>query len=160
MKKKNATGKLIAIDMYNCGINEILDETAAEAILSSGCRDFKMQCQEIIKFKEDEQHEYSLSAICRKGHVTLHVYPELGFIAADIFTCSEQADSAGLARYIRTKFNADKSKITLVDRVDFGSESDMKPNRRSTTKFIRRTQNIGGNIGGQLKKMILKPKSI
>lgn len=156
MKKKKATGKLIAIDMYNCGVNEIEDESAAEAILSTGCQEFSMQCQEIIKFKEDEHHEYSLSAICRQGHVTLHVYPELGFIAADIFTCAEAADSAGMAKYIRAKFNADKSKITLVDRVDFGSESDMKPNRRSTVKFIRRTQ----NIGGRLKKIILKPRSI
>lgn len=156
MKIKKFTGKLIAIDMYNCGVNEIGNPQKAEELLLQGCKEFNMQSQQIVCFQEEGQQEYSISAICKQGHVTLHVYPELGFIAADVFSCYDEADPAGMGRFLRTEFNADKTKITLLDRGDFGSENDMKPNRRSNTKWIRRTQ----NIGGQLKKMMLKPRGI
>ena len=48
----------------------------------------------------------------------------------------------------------------LLDRGDFGSKYDMKPNHRSNIKFIRRTQNVTKNVGAQLKKMMLKPRGI
>ena len=48
----------------------------------------------------------------------------------------KEADPASMASYLRVAFDADKSKITLLDRGDFGSQSDMKPSRRSNIKFI------------------------
>lgn len=142
--------------MYNCNDAILADAEAAEKALKAACEDYSMPVCQTICHSEEEGKEYSLSAICRQGHVTLHVYPEVGFATADVFSCYENADPAGLARYLRIYFDADKSKITLLDRGDFGSESDMKPHRRSNTKFIRRTQ----NIGGQLKKIMMKPRSL
>ena len=146
MQPKKFTGKLIAIDMYNCGVNEVNDTEKAKTLLQV--------CQ------EEGQSEYSISVLCKQGHVTLHVYPKLGFIAADIFSCYDDADPAGMARYLRSAFDCDKAKITLLDRGDFGSKYDMKPNHRSNIKFIRRTQNVTKNVGAQLKKMMLKPRGI
>ena len=160
MQPKKFTGKLIAIDMYNCGINEISDTDKAEELLLQGCEKFKMQKQQIICTQEEGKSEYSLLASCKQGHVTLHIYPALGFIAADIFTCFDEADPAGMARYLRSAFDCDKAKITLLDRGDFGSKYDMKPNHRSKIKFIRRTQNVTKNVGDKLKKMMLKPRGI
>ncbi|MBR5582086.1 MAG: S-adenosylmethionine decarboxylase, partial [Phascolarctobacterium sp.] len=87
--------------------------------------------------------------------VTLHIYPELGFVTADIFSCLEGATPDKVSKYMRAYFDADKSKITLLDRGDFGTLSDMKPHRRSNVKFIRRTQ----NLGGKLKRFFSKPRS-
>ena len=115
VKQKNFIGKLIAIDMYNCGSEEIGDPKLAEELLLKGCQEFAMQSQQIICCQEEGQHEYSLFAICKQGHVTLHAYPELGFMTADIFSCFEAAEPASMARYLREAFDADKSKITLLD---------------------------------------------
>lgn len=156
MNQKKFTGKLIAVDMYNCSDAVLVDADAAEKTLIKACGDFNMPVCQTVRHNEDEATEYSLSAICQQGHVTLHVYPEVGFVTADVFSCYETADPAGLARFLRNYFDADKSKITLLDRGDFGSESDMKPHRRSNIKFIRRTQ----NIGGKLKKIMMKPRSL
>lgn len=156
MKIKKLTGKLIAIDMYNCCAAILNDAEAAEKALEQACLDFSMQPCQIIRNQEEDQNEYSLFAICKRGHVTAHIYPEEGFVAADVYSCYENSDPAGMARYLRTYLDADKSKITLLDRGDFGTESDMKPHRRSNIKFIRRTQ----NFGGQLKKIMTKPRSI
>ncbi len=156
MKIKKLTGKLIAIDMYNCSAAILNDAAAAEKALETACLEFCMQPCQTIRNQEDNQNEYSLFAICKQGHVTLHVYPEEGFVAADVYSCYENSDPAGMARFLRIYLDADKSKITLLDRGDFGTESDMKPHRRSNIKFIRRTQ----NFGGKLKKMMMKPRSI
>lgn len=156
MKAKKYTGKLIAVDMYNCDIEEISDRKGAEEILARGLEEFGMCSQELVCCTEEGQSEYSLSAICKQGHVTLHVYPDIGFITADVFSCRQEADPAAMARYLRISFDADKSKITLLDRGDFGNESDMKPTRQSNIKFTRRTKYVGDKI----KKIMLKPRSI
>lgn len=160
MQPKKFTGKLIAIDMYNCGVNELSNTEKAQELLLAGCEEFHMENKHVICSQEEGQSEYSLLAACKQGHVTLHIYPELGFIAADIFSCFDDADPAGMARYLRQAFNCDKAKITLLDRGDFGSKYDMKPNHRSNIKFIRRTQNVTQNVGDKLKKMILKPRGM
>lgn len=156
MSTKKFTGKLIAVDMYNCSdviINNLED---AKEQLQHACSAFGLQPCDIVVRKEEEQSEYSLFAICKQGHVTLHVYPELGFSTADVFSCLEDAEPENVAKYLRTYFDADKSKITLLDRGDFGTLSDMKPHRRSKVKFIRRTQ----NLGGKLKNIIMRPRSL
>ena len=160
MKQKNFLGKLIALDMYNCGTEEIATPAVAEELLLKGCEQFSMGCQQIVCNQEEGAKEYSLFAICQQGHVTLHIYPDMGFMTADIFTCSAKADPAALARNLREAYDADKSKITLLDRGDFGSKNDMKPTRRSRIKLIRRTKNVTSSMGSKLKKMMMKPRSI
>ena len=156
MTTKKFTGKLIAIDMYNCSDNIIKDEAAAKEQLQQACNFFGLHPCDIITRKEEEQSEYSLFAICKQGHVTLHIYPNMGFATADVFSCMEGAEPENVAKFLRTYFDADKSKITLLDRGDFGTLSDMKPHRRSKVKFIRRTQ----NLGGKLKKIMMRPRSL
>ncbi|MGM9529245.1 MAG: S-adenosylmethionine decarboxylase family protein [Phascolarctobacterium sp.] len=160
MKQKSFLGKLIAVDMYNCGTEEVVTPAVAEEKLRKGCEEYSMRCQQIVCYQEEGAKEYSLFAICQQGHVTLHIYPEMGFMTADIFSCFADADPAAMARYLREAFDADKSKITLLDRGDFGSKNDMKPTHRSKIKFIRRTKNVTSNMGSKLKKMMMKPRSI
>ena len=160
MKQKAFLGKLIAIDMYNCGTEETATPTVAEELLRKGCEEFALRYQQIVCYQEEGAKEYSLFAICQQGHVTLHVYPEMGFMTADLFSCCANADPAALARYLRQAFDADKSKITLLDRGDFGSKNDMKPTHRSKIKLIRRTKNVTSSMGSKLKKMMMKPRSI
>lgn len=144
------------MDMYNCDARCLADRGKAEELLRQACTDNDMGLLDIVCSQQEQLDEYSLVAVCDRGHICLHIYPLLGFIAADVFTCRQEADSAKTARQLRTDFAADKSKITLLDRGDFGSESDMKPHRRSKIKLLRRTV----NLGGRLKKMMLKPRGI
>ena len=160
MQPKKFTGKLIAIDMYICGVNEVNDTEKAKTLLQEGCDEYRMNSHELLVCQEEGQSEYSISALCKQGHVTLHVYPKLGFIAADIFSCYDDADPAGMAHYLRIAYTCDKAKITLLNLREYISKYDMKPNHRSNIKFIRRTQNVTKNVGAQLKKMMLKPRGI
>ena len=156
MSTTKFTGKLIAVDMYNCSDAIIQNLNDAKDQLQHACNAFGLQPCDIIVRKEEEQSEYSLFAICKQGHVTLHIYPELGFVTLDGFSCLEGAEPEKVSKYMRAYFDADKSKITILDRGDFGTLSDMKPHRRSKIKLIRRTQNLGGKI----KKLFSRPRSI
>ena len=156
MKKVDCTGKLIAMDMYNCDAGRLSEPAGAEELLRQACNENDMGLLDIVCSKDELHTEYSLVAVCDRGHVCLHIYPQLGFIAGDVFSARQEADSGKTARQLREMFAADKAKITLLDRGDFGSESDMKPHRRSNIKLIRRTV----NFGGKLKKMMLKPRGI
>ena len=79
MQPKKFTGKLIAIDMYNCGVNEVNDTEKAKTLLQEGCDEYRMNSRELLVCQEEGQSEYSISALCKQGHVTLHVYPKLGY---------------------------------------------------------------------------------
>lgn len=156
MKVKDCKGKLIVVDMYSCKDNVINDLEGVKAELAKGCEAFGMALSQIVVNEDEEGKEYSVVAVCKRGHVTLHVYKELGFVTADVFSCFEAAKPADLSRSLRVFFGTDKAKITLLDRGDFGSITDMKPRRNSKIKFSRRTR----SIGNELKKIILKPRSL
>lgn len=156
MKIKDCKGKLIAIDMYSCNENVINDIELVKSELTKACEQYSMALFQIIICENDDSNEYSLAAVCKNGHVTLHVYKKLGFVAADILSSYEAAQPSELSRFLRVFLGADKSKITLLERGDFGSEVDMKPRRNSKVKFMRHTR----SLGNKLKKMILKPRSI
>lgn len=156
MKIKDCKGKLIVVDMYSCKEMAINDIEIVKNSLSEACVKFGMELVQVVCNEDVENKEYSVVAICKRGHVTLHVYKELGFVTADVFSCNEGSKPADLSREMRVFFGTDKAKITLIDRGDFGSEVDMKPRRNSKIKLGRHTK----NIGNKLKKMILKPRSM
>ena len=141
-------GTQIAIDMYNCSDLLLSDASGVQATIQSAAADFAMQPRETYINCEEGINEYSV--------FSLHLYPDLGFVTIDVFTCFKDADPDGLARFLRNYFDPDKSKITYLDRGDFGSESDMKPRRKSNIKTIRRAR----TIGNKLSKLMMKPRSM
>ena len=86
MQPKKFTGKLVAIDMYNCGVNEVNDTEKAKTLLQEGCDEYRMNSHELLVCQEEGQSEYSISELCKLGHENLHLYHKLGIIATDILS--------------------------------------------------------------------------
>ncbi len=156
MNYPDLRGKLLAMDMYNCDANILEDCNKVIAIVNAAATDTAMQMLKVEHSDAEEGKSYSLFGICIQGHIVIHAYPEYGFCDMDIYSNFPEAHPSACARSIRQQMNPDKVKITVLDRGDFGSENDMKPHRRSSSKLIRRTKNIGRH----LKKIILKPRGI
>lgn len=149
-------GTQIAIDMYNCSDLLLSDASGVQATIQKRSRRFRHAAAgNLYQLRRRHQRIFCFSH-CKQGHVTLHLYPDLGFVTIDVFTCFKDADPDGLARFLRNYFDPDKSKITYLDRGDFGSESDMKPRRKSNIKTIRRAR----TIGNKLSKLMMKPRSM
>lgn len=149
-------GIQMVIDMYNCSDLLLNDATEVRTTIENAVAEFAMRPHETYINCEEGINEYSIFSHCKQGHVTLHLYPDLGFVTIDIFTCFKDANPDGLLRFLREYFEPDKSKITYLNRGDFGSESDMKPRRKSNIKTIRRAR----TIGNKLSKLMMKPRSI
>lgn len=149
-------GTQIAIDMYSCNGAVISNKDTVQEILERAATEYGMEKKSIYYNDDQDDAEFSYIIPCNRGHINVHVFPVLGFVAADIFTVSDSASPEKLAIFLRKEFSPDKSKITFLQRGDFGSLNDMKPHLRSQTKTIRRAKNAGAVI----KKLVLKPKSL
>ena len=79
-------GTQIAIDMYNCSDILLDDVIGIEHMLSSAAARFGMEPSGVYVNDEDGIDEYSVFAHCKQGHITMHVYPDMGFATIDIFT--------------------------------------------------------------------------
>lgn len=131
----------LTLDLYNCdtarlgNVDEIKD--ALNNVLGSKSN--------LISEAIDEGHCSIIGAFA-EGHIALHVYKELRYVAADIFTCSESEDSEELAKVISKFFKPDKIKSTFLKRGDFGLEREIKPKIKVRVAPLRRVKNAGAKV--------------
>ena len=131
----------LTLDLYNCdtarlgNVDEIKD--ALNNVIGNEPR--------LISEAIDEGH-CSIIGAFTEGHIALHVYKELRYVAADIFTCSESEDSEELAKVISKFFKPDKIKSTFLKRGDFGLEREIKPKIKVRVAPLRRVKNAGAKV--------------
>lgn len=124
----------LTLDMYNCDTSRSVDEIkdTLKSVVGSEPR----LSSEVI----DETH-CSIVGAFAEGHIALHVYRELRYVAADIFTCTDADNSEELAKVIRKFFRPDKIKSTFLKRGDFGLEREIKPKIKVRVAPLRRVKN-------------------
>lgn len=141
----------LTVDMYGCKLNKLDDITYAREAISHAIELSLMTVLDInIKIIEDEQ--LTVLALLREGHVSIHTYPDLGYAAVDIFTCSENSRMEKIVHALRSILKPEKTKTTYLKRGDFGSVKDMKPRIKISVAPLRRIRNTGARMIGLLKK--------
>lgn len=147
----NFKGTQVAMDMYNCILDVIDSQDKVKEVLENAAKEFKMEVRNIYHNPSSESDDYAYIMLCASGNIDIYVFPSLGYCAVDIFTAEDTANPEQLAIYIRKQFAPDQSKLTMLNRGDFGSISDMKPRRKKQVRPIRRAKNA-------LKKLVVTPK--
>ncbi|MEM8758417.1 MAG: adenosylmethionine decarboxylase, partial [Planctomycetota bacterium] len=51
-----------------------------------------------------------------ESHITVHTWPEIGYAAADCFTCGDQAIAEHACRYLASELRATRSTILRIPR--------------------------------------------
>lgn len=148
------TGLLVAADLYGCA-EDALARDALKIILEEYAETNHMHMQS-IRIEQENESDYGIYSICKAGHIILHVNYEKGFVAIDVFSCSEEADPEKLVRELCSFLSPDKMKLTYVDRGDFGRKADMKPRHRNKSRKIAQMRNMTKRFG----KLLMKPKSL
>lgn len=131
----------LTLDLYNCETKRLDDVDAIKDALKKVFGDEPCLTSELI----DEEHCSIIGAFA-EGHIALHVYKELRYVAVDIFTCVESEDSEELAKVIRNFFRPDKIKSTFLKRGDFGLEREVKPKIKVRVAPLRRVKNAGAKV--------------
>ena len=138
----------LTLDLYNCDANRSGNVDEIKNILKSVVGENPRLSSEFI----DENH-CSIVAAFAEGHIALHVYKELRYVAVDIFTCSDSDEPEELAKVIRKFFRPDKIKSTFLKRGDFGLEREIKPKIKVRVAPLRKVKNAGAKV---VKKLVRK----
>jgi S-adenosylmethionine decarboxylase len=51
-----------------------------------------------------------------ESHISVHTWPELGYAAADVFTCGEQATPKAACEHLATALQAGRYELRLIER--------------------------------------------
>lgn len=137
----------LTLDLYNCDNARLGNVDEIKDILKSVVGSEPRLTSEVI----DEGHCSIIGAFA-EGHIALHVYKELRYVAADIFTCTDSEDPDELAKVIRQFFRPDKIKSTFLKRGDFGLEREIKPKIKVRVAPLRRVKNAGAKVVRKLVK--------
>ena len=127
------------LDMYNCDTNRSVDEIKdmLKSVVGSEPR---------LSGEDVDEGRCSIIGAFIEGHIALHVYRELRYVAVDIFTCNENDNSDDLGKAIKKFFRPDKIKYTYLKRGDFGLERDIKPKIKVRVAPLRRVKNAGVKV--------------
>lgn len=136
----------LTVDMYNCKVTKIantalLKEALHDAIQASNLHVINADCQIL----EGEQTASFL--LLKEGHVSVHSFPELNYIAVDVFVCMENTQPEKiLVKALRKFFKPEKTKMTSLKRGDFGTVKDMKPKIKTKIAPMRRIRSTGAKV--------------
>ena len=135
----------LTADLFNCKNNKLTDIDLIKSTLQELLAELQLT---MINFAAEKinDDQFVLVAILNQGHITMHVYPELKYVAMDIFLCQENAEPDKLAQSIRTFFKPDKTKTTVLKRGNFGSAKDLKPKVKTKVATFRRIHNTGAKV--------------
>ncbi len=136
----------LTLDLYNCNSKRLENFDEVKEILSGATNSEP-------KFFSDavEEDHFAIIGVGAKGHIALHIYKNLRYVAADIFSCEENSEPEEISKVLRKFFQPDKMKSTFLKRGDFGQEKEVKPKIKTKVAPFRRVKNAGAKV---VKKLV------
>lgn len=135
----------LTVDLYNCKTERMQDSDMVKANLQTILREAGYQPLEVAAANISEDH-FTVLSVFEQGHIALHAYMKLRYVAIDIFLCKENAEPEHLFKVLRSFFKPDKIKTTLLKRGDFGKEREIKPKTKTRVAPLRKIHNTGAKV--------------
>jgi len=117
---KNAWGKHLIIDAYGIEEKKLKDLRAIKKLLGGLPKKFKMRPLSGVLVKKVASPFYpdwgvSGFIMLYESHISLHSWPEEGYLAMDIYSCKDFDDRA-IVDYLKKFWRPKKMKIKKVKR--------------------------------------------
>lgn len=135
----------LTADFYNCKNNKMTENATMLNTLRGLVGACGYQVLRTDSAVMEEGHA-CLVLLCKQGHITMHIYSKLLYVALDIFICDEQANPDMLFRAIKHFFKPDKVRTTFLKRGDFGSNRDARPKIKNRIAPVRRFRNTSFKV--------------
>ncbi len=135
----------LTVDLYNCKTDRMQEPDALKETLRAILDEAGYQPLEMAAAGISEDH-YTVLSVFAHGHIAMHLYTKLRYVAIDIFLCKENAEPEQLFKALRSFFKPDKFKTTLLKRGDFGKEREIKPKTKTRVAPLRRIHNTGAKV--------------
>ena len=137
--------RLMTADLFKCKNSKLTDIDLIKETLQDTLADLQLKLINLTTEKLDENH-YVFMVVFNEGHLTLHVYTQLKYVAMDLFICQENADPDKLTQGMRSFFKPDKIKTTVLKRGNFGTAKELKPKVKTKVAPLRRIHNTGAKV--------------
>lgn len=116
----NTWGKHLIIDAYGIKYEKLKDRQAIKKLLGGLPKKFKMRPLgkvAVEKVKSDEYPDWGVSGFIMlyESHISLHTWPEEGYVAMDLYSCKD-FDHKSILKYVKKFWGAKKVKTKLVIR--------------------------------------------
>lgn len=135
----------LTADLFNCQNNQLTDTEVILNMLKDLLQELELQLMSYSAESLDNGHDV-LALVLADGHVTLHIYPELKYVALDVFLCQEDAEPDKVGQAVRNFFKPDKTKTTVLKRGDFGAPKEIKPKVKTKVAPLRKIHNTGAKV--------------
>jgi S-adenosylmethionine decarboxylase len=114
----NATLKLgehYIFDLSNCNREILMDSERSYAIFAEAVRDSGLTVVD-EGFYKFSPHGFTCFLLLSESHASLHAWPEYGYCAIDLFTCSIGKDLLPLIHQLMDAFGSDNFNLRKIDR--------------------------------------------
>lgn len=125
----------LTLDLYNCSEKKMTQVDEIKKLLQEAIGEEPR----LIDQKIDAEH-CAIIGVFLEGHIALHIYGDLRYVAADIFTCAENTEPDEISKVLRKFFQPEKVKSTFLKRGDLG-KSDLKPKIKTRVAPLRKVKN-------------------
>lgn len=115
MKTKKIKGKHFVFDLYGCDYHETNDPEQLEKLLVGAARAAKMEILHTY-FHHFSPHGVTGVLVLSTSHISVHTWPEYGYAAFDVFSCSDEAQTRKAMNHITKGLTHNRKKIHTIDR--------------------------------------------
>ncbi|WP_457559146.1 adenosylmethionine decarboxylase [Candidatus Harpocratesius sp.] len=115
MTDPQALGFHYLIELYECNSKKIQDSPWLEKLMSETVK--RSNSHEIGRvFHRFSPHGVSGVVLIAESHFSIHTWPEYGYVAIDLFTCSIDTDISLAYKYLVEQLEAKRHSITEIKR--------------------------------------------
>ena len=136
----------LAIDMYSCKTEKIINADLLSLALQDTLATINLTSLDIKITKFADDNHFVIFIPLQQGHITIHAYTALRYIAVDLFICEPNNSPESIIQALRKAIKPEKIKMTYLCRGDFGTIADMKPHTKVRIAPLRRIQNTGVKV--------------
>ncbi len=108
-------GRQLLVELCGCHGGMLDSISLVERCLVEAVREAKATVVQTV-FHRFSPYGVSGVVVISESHVAIHTWPEHGYAAVDVFTCSEQIDPYSIMESLAKKFSARQHTATLVSR--------------------------------------------
>lgn len=135
----------VMIDMYECKETRLYQDDALLTTLPSLFSLHGLAVLECRLTEIDARHKVFVLLLA-DGHLLVHIYGMLGYVAADLFLCRANADYDKLTKALRGLFRPIKYRSTYIKRGEFTNPTDIKPRVKTRTAPLRKIRSTGAKV--------------
>lgn len=108
-------GTHFIFDLYGCNFELLNDRTLLEDILLKSADAASMEVLH-SHFHEFEPHGITGLVLLSTSHISVHTWPEHGYGAFDVFSCSDSEQTMRAVEYITDKISHERKEISKIER--------------------------------------------